>query len=281
LLAMAVFVLQMYADFSGCIDIVLGVSQLFGIVLPENFNLPFASKTLAEFWRRWHITLGTWLKNYVFYPLLRSPAWTKMTKASKKRFGKKWGKKLPTWLGMLVLWFIIGFWHGGAWNYIVGVGLFQWLIIVLGDMLEPQFKKLNTFLGIRTESFSWKFFQCTRTIIFYMIGLSMFRCYDGILQVGKLYTSLFSEFNPWILFDGSLLQLGLTAEDYRVLFVSILIIAVAGVIRLYQDVSLRIWMSNQVTVFRWAVWIGIFLITLIWGKYGPNYTAAEFIYRGF
>ena len=98
------FALQLYTDFSGCMDIVLGTSECFGIVLPENFRNPFFSTTIQEFWQRWHITLGTWLKDYIMDPVLKSDTWIKLGEKSRKRFGKKWGKRVPTYLGMLILW---------------------------------------------------------------------------------------------------------------------------------------------------------------------------------
>ena len=102
------YAVQLYTDFSGCMDIITGVSELFGIRLPENFNAPFFSKSVQEFWQRWHITLGLWFKDYVMYPIQISRPMIKLGKMCKKRFGKKTGKKIPFYLSMLVLWFLIG-----------------------------------------------------------------------------------------------------------------------------------------------------------------------------
>ncbi|MBQ4275760.1 MAG: hypothetical protein II717_04440, partial [Lachnospiraceae bacterium] len=114
LVANAFFVIQLYMDFSGCIDIALGSAQILGITLPENFDLPFMSETLEEFWRRWHITLGGWLRDYILYPILKSALWQKMGGLTKKVFGKKLGKKIPVWIGLMISWFLVGFWHGGG-----------------------------------------------------------------------------------------------------------------------------------------------------------------------
>ena len=92
-IAIVAYAFQLYADFSGCMDIVLGASQTFGIYLPENFQSPFFSATLSEFWRRWHITLGLWFKDYLFYPILKCNFMQKIGKISKKTFGKRRGKK--------------------------------------------------------------------------------------------------------------------------------------------------------------------------------------------
>lgn len=278
--AMLLFVFQLYTDFSGCLDIIYGVSDLFGITLPENFDLPFVSVSLSEFWRRWHITLGLWLKSYVLYPLLKSRFLTWMGSKTKKIFGKKYGKKIPIWCGLFFSWFLIGFWHGGSWNYIIGVGLWMWFAIILGDAAGNIFKKAASLLSIRMDCFSWRLFQSIRTVMLFAFGLGIFHA-AGFMSGLKIYKAGFSVFNPWIFFDESFLEMGLTAIDYRILRLSALIIVAAGMVRFVKKISVRKWIAGQNIAFRWLIWIGLFLIVLIYGKYGPGYDAAEFIYRGF
>lgn len=88
-IATVCFAFQLYTNFSGCMDIVLGMSQTFGLKLPENFDTPFLSKSISEYWRRWHISLGVWMKEYVFYPLLRTQVFTKLGKYLRGRFERK------------------------------------------------------------------------------------------------------------------------------------------------------------------------------------------------
>lgn len=156
----------------------------------------------------------------------------------------------------------------------------MWLLIVLGDALKNIFERVASFLQVRRDCFSWRLFQSIRTVMLFAFGLGMFPT-DGFMSGLKIYQAGFSVFNPWIFFNQSFLQMGLTAVDYGVLRLSILMIAMAGMIRYVKKVSVREWMSGQNIVFRWFVWIGLFLIVLIYGKYGPGYDAAEFIYRGF
>lgn len=278
--AMLLFVFQLYTDFSGCLDIIYGVSDLFGIVLPENFDLPFISVSLSEFWRRWHITLGLWLKSYILYPLLKSRFLIWMGSKTKKLFGKKYGKKIPTWCGLFFSWFLIGFWHGGSWNYIIGVGLWMWFVIVLEDATEDIFKRAVLLLQIRTDCFSWRLFKSVRTVLLFTFGLGMFPA-ASFMNGLKIYEAGFSVFNPWIFFDESFLEMGLTIIDFGILRLSVLVILVAGMIRFVKKISVREWIAGQNIIFRWFIWIGLFLIVLIYGKYGPGYDAAEFIYRGF
>lgn len=280
-IAVIAFTIQLYTDFSGCIDIVLGVSELFGIVLPENFNLPFLSRSLSEFWRRWHITLGAWLRDYILYPILKTSVWQRMGDKTKKKFGKKLGKKIPVWCGMLISWFLIGFWHGGAWNYIIGVGLFFGTVIILGEMLEPVFKKLILWLGVNTDCFSWKFWQIVRTFVLFSFGLSFFRAYNGVREGIELWKAAFSVWNPWILFDGSLNKLGLDAKDWGVVVISILVLIVSGVLRYYLKRPIREWLAEQNLVFRWGILYVLLFGVIIFGLYGSEYDAAAFIYQQF
>ncbi len=135
------FVMQLYTNFSGSIDVIMGISEIIGIKLPENFSLPFFSRTVTELWRNWHITLGAWLRDYIFYPLLKSDIMQKLAKKCKEKFGKKAAKKIPMYLSMLVMWFIIGAWHGGAYTFIIGSGLLQFFYMFLEDILRASFKK--------------------------------------------------------------------------------------------------------------------------------------------
>ena len=141
--AFLLFTVQLYTNFSGSIDIIMGISQIIGIKLPENFNVPFASKTITELWRRWHITLGGWLRDYIFYPLLKSDFMQNLNKKCKKKFGKNIGKKIPLYLSMLIMWILIGIWHEGSYKFIIGSGILQFIYIFLEDILEPVSKKIN------------------------------------------------------------------------------------------------------------------------------------------
>lgn len=282
-IAILLYPLQMYADFSGCMDIVLGTSEIFGIKLAENFNNPFFARTSQEFWQRWHITLGTWAKDYVLYPLLKSKPMIKFGKLAKKRFGKKPGKFLVNLVGMFILWMVMGIWHGG-WRFIIGVSLWYWIILMLGDLLSPIFQKITINLGMKTDSLSWHLFQSIRTYVIYAIGATFFSVgISGAISLIKDSLKVFyvkNYANPWIFFDGSILNWGITWGDINIIiFVTVLLILVAVLREKY--VYARIWIQNQSFIFRWFLWIGLFVFVLIYGKYGPGYNATDFIYQGF
>lgn len=282
-LVILLYPIQMYADFSGCMDIVLGVSELFDIHLAENFKNPFFAKSSQEFWQRWHITLGTWAKDYVLYPLLKSKSMIAFGKLTKKKFGRKTSKYLVNLAGMFVLWMVIGIWHGGM-QYIVGVSLWYWIVLMLGELFAPILSRVTVLLKMKTESFAWHLFQSLRTYLIYAIGATFFSVGVtsglALLQDAWSVLTIKDYANPWIFFDGSLLGLGITYGDINLFFIAILMLVVVAVLREKYGYA-RIWIQNQCFTFRWLIWIGLFIIVLIWGKYGSGYSAAEFIYQGF
>jgi len=278
-----VYPIQMYADFSGCMDIVLGVSEMFGVRLAENFRNPFFARSSQEFWQRWHITLGTWAKDYVLYPLLKTKRMVNFGKFTKKKFGKKTGKFLVNVVGMFLLWMVMGIWHGG-YKYIVGVSLWYWIILMSGELLAPYFEKITQKLQMKTESFSWHLFQSARTYLIYAVGATFF-CVgvkDGLMVLWDALKVFFVKdyANPWIFFDGSFLQMGLTLADLNVILVCVLLLFVVGALRERFEYA-RNFIAEQSFLFRWAIWIGLFILVIIFGKYGPGYNATDFIYQGF
>lgn len=282
-IAVLLYPLQMYADFSGCMDIVLGVSELFDIRLAENFNNPFFARSSQEFWQRWHITLGTWAKDYVLYPLLKCGPMVKFGKFTRKKFGRTWGGFLKNCVGMFFLWMVMGIWHGGF-RYIVGVSLWYWTILMLGNILAGPFSKVTSVFGMKVESFSWHLFQSIRTYFIYAIGATFFMCgiTPGLSLLNDCVNVVFVEkyANPWIFFDNSILKLGITYCDLNIIVLGVSLLLFVGILREKYGFA-RMWISQQGVVFRWFIWLLVFTIILVYGQYGPGYSAAEFIYQGF
>ncbi|MDR1330442.1 MAG: MBOAT family protein [Oscillospiraceae bacterium] len=273
------YVLQLYTDFSGCMDIVIGASQMFGIKLPENFKTPFYSTSLSEFWRRWHITLGVWLKDYVLYPTLKS-RWLQSVRAfCAKRLGKKAGKDIATYIGMLITWFSIGFWHGGSWKYICSSGLFFFVMIVGGLLLEPGFKRLIKWLRINTGAWSWTLFSRMRTWILFTLSVSFGRAAD-LTDGFRMWRRAF-KYNPWVMVDGSLYNLGLDAKDFWVMIFGLLILFIISKMQYGTVEGVRYKLSQQNIIFRWIVFLALFAAVLIFGMYGEHYDPADFIYGQF
>lgn len=272
------FLLQLYMDFSGCMDIVIGVSECYGIILPENFDTPFLARTVQEFWQRWHITLGGWLRDYVMYPLLRTKFFKKLTTKIKNKYGRKLSKEIPTYMAMLVVWCVFGLWHGGKWKFIIGEGLFCYLCILLGKVLEPYINKLISFLKIDNNTFSWHLFQSIWVFILMSIA-NMFFKIDGFMKTLKAMRDGLKVWNPWILFDGSFYKLGISEKNVRLMIVSVIFVFLIEL--LGKKCSVRDFINKQNLPFRWIVWTMLLLAILIFGFYGSGYDAASFIYEAF
>lgn len=281
-IAILLYPIQMYADFSGCMDIVIGVAELFDIKLAENFRNPFFSRTVQEFWQRWHITLGAWAKNYVLYPLMKSRMMINFGKFTRNKFGKPLGKTIATSVSLLAPWFVIGIWHGGF-RFIIGITLWNWTILTLGELLSPVFQKIIRTFHFRTDSFGWHFFQSARTYIIYAMGITFFAEGVGkgmvlLKSAAKVVTGEMA--NPWIFFDGSILNLGIAWRDINLIIIAVILLIIVGILSEKYGYA-RNWMDKQSVLFRWSAWIILFVIVLVYGKYGPEYYAGDFIYQRF
>lgn len=278
ILGILFFTLQLYTNFSGSIDIIMGVSEILNISLPENFTAPFFSKTITEFWRNWHITLGAWLRDYIFYPLMKSNFIQNMGAKLKKIFGKKFSKKVMLYLPMFIMWLAIGMWHGGAYTFILGSGLLQFLFIVLEDFLSPITKKINKKIGIKEDVFSYKLYQVIRTYLIFSFTMIFFRAgtvTEGIQIIKNIFV-----WNPWVLLDNtSLFTAGLDLYDFRVLIISLVVLFVVDYLSTKFDVREKLFSQN--IVFRWGIIYLLIFAIVIFGCYGLGFDPAEFIYRQF
>ena len=273
------FAIQLYTDFSGCIDIVLGTSHLLGIELNENFNSPYLSRSIREYWRRWHMTLGSWLRDYLYYPVLKSAPLVKAGDAAKKALGKKRGKKVPVYLGMLILWFSVGYWHGGMWTYIIGSGLLHCLYIVSGMLFEPLFEKVRG--PLKADKMPYKIFQIVRTFILVLLGFVFFRSAtvaDGI----DMFKAFVRPGGIAFTVDG-IYSMGLDLANLIVLAVSVVILTAVDIYQYTEDDaaehrSALALVCSKPAVVSWAVFMVLVLAVLVFGRYGLGYDAGSFIY---
>lgn len=266
------FSLQLYTDFSGCMDIILGTSECLGIRLPENFRNPFFATTIQEFWQRWHITLGAWLKDYIMDPVLKSEAWIRLGEVSRKKLGRKWGKRVPTYLGMLILWLAMGLWHGSGWKFIFGEGIWFWLVIITGNMCAKPLQKLMKKLRINPKSLWWITFQRLRTFFLFSLGLICFRAADlgeagAMLRAGATHFTQrgFSQVRG---------DLGMT--NLILLCVALVILAAVEIMQ-NRGTDVFSWITERKCAVSWPVYLlvcGMILLSLSTG-------GQSFIYAGF
>lgn len=277
-IATVCFAFQLYTNFSGGMDIALGMSQAFGIKLPENFDTPFFSKNISEYWRRWHISLGVWMKEYVFYPLLRTQVFTGLGKKLKDRFGKKRGKQYNTFLAMFVLWFTVGIWHGGDWKFVIGSGLLHWFYIVSGELLTPFFDRCMEKCHINPKSRWVDAFRILRTFFLVNIGFVFFRA-DSVSAALCILKESIVLWRTEGLLDGTFSVLGMDLIEWTIGVVSLLLLFVVSLLQQKEDVRERI--EKKKLPVRFAIWYALLFYTILLGYYGPEYSAAEFIYQGF
>lgn len=275
--AVCLSVVQLYCDFSGYMDIVIGVSQIFGIELENNFRRPFFSKSAAEFWRRWHITLGVWFKDYVFMPLVISPKLIRFSTWVRKHVGKRAGKAMMTVIPLAVVWLFTGLWHGTGKDYVVW-GAYWGIIIILSTVFAPELKKLNQFLHINTEAASWKLFQMIRTTVIFCGGRLLTA--PGSLRASwNIFLSVIHSFHAWSLFDGTLYSTGLQKADFVILILSVIVLWMVSMLQERGGVRKKISAWNAVA--RWGFYAIAFVSIFMLGIYGAGYDASSFAYANY
>ena len=273
---MLLYTVQLYADFTGGIDITIGLSEAMGIRLSENFVRPYFSKSLKEYWRRWHISMCSFFRDYLFYPISVCKPMQKITKLSKKLFGDKLGKRVPVYLSMAAVWFTTGIWHGAGWNFIVW-GMCNWAILTASEELEPLYKRFHKVFPYG-NTFVFRLFQVGRTFIL-ICALNLFDCYSSVGKTLGVFFSSFTARNWSILWDGSLLGLGLTTLDYVILLGGVLLMLTVSLVQ--RGGSVREKILKYPYPVRFAIYYGLFLIVLLMGAYGIGYDASQFIYNQF
>ena len=278
-LGAAFYGLQVYADFSGGMDMARGVSEIFGIGLQQNFRQPYFSVSVEDFWRRWHITLGEWMRDYVFYPLSLSGAFTALGRKARKWLGNSAGKRLPSFLSMFLVYFLVGFWHGPEWKYIA-YGIWNGIFIASSILLTDVYGRMRGALRIRGDSLPWHIFQILRTFFLITLGRFLSRADSfpiAIRMMGRMASGLF-DFR-WINRAG-LEDLGLNLRSWACLLV-FLAIAFAVDLLHERNTAIREEISKKPIVIRWAIYYAAILAIMIFGVYGPEYDPAAFIYEQF
>ncbi len=277
LVAIIFDVVQIYADFSGYMDIVRGVSQIFGVELEQNFDHPFGSETVPEFWRRWHMTLGAWFKDYVYYPVTVSHPVKSLTRSAKKNLSERMARLVAVLIPVYVTWVLTGLWHGTGKSYLVW-GLYYGTLFAISTAFQPEFAKLNEKLHINTDCFSWHLFRKVRTCCCFAGGRLLTS--PGWLRYSALIAkTLICGFGPMALLDGSLYTFGLNARNFWLAVICILILWAVSMMQ--QRFCIREKLAEQNIVFRWLIlYLAIFAI-LIFGVYGIGYDAGSFVYEQF
>ncbi|MGN0435870.1 MAG: MBOAT family O-acyltransferase [Wujia sp.] len=270
------YALQLYCDFTGGIDITIGIAETMGIKLKENFIRPFFSKDIKEYWNRWHISMGTWFTDYIFYPVSVSKWMLKLSKFSRAHFGENIGKRVPVYTASILVWFTTGIWHGASWNFVVW-GLANCVVILISQELTPLYRKFHKRFEVDGK-FWYKCFQVGRTILL-MSFLRMFDCYASVGTTFRMFGSMFTKWKMSVLWNGSLMNLGLDMYDYIIILVGVVLLFTISLLGRRKSVRERI--LSLPYPARFAVWFVLFAVVLLAGAYGHGYDQSQFIYNQF
>lgn len=273
---MLLYTVELYADFTGGIDITIGLSQALGIHVMENFRLPYFSKSLKEYWRRWHISMCSWFRDYVFYPASVSAVMQKMMKWGKTHLGNRAGKRLPVYAASFLVWMATGIWHGASWNYVIW-GLLNWAVLMASEEMEPLYARFHRRFSCGEKQW-YKLWMIVRTFCLICI-LNLFDCYGSAGTTLYLLGSVFRAKNWNIFVDGSLLRLGMSAVDFCVLAAGVALMLVVSLLQLRGSVREQI--GKLAYPVRVCLWFGLFVSVLLLGAYGHGYDASQFIYNQF
>lgn len=259
--ATLLFAVQIYCDFGGYSNIAVGAARVMGFELMENFRAPYLADSVADFWRRWHISLSTWFRDYLYIPL----------------GGNRKGK-LRKYFNLMVVFLTSGLWHGASWHFVIWGGL-NGIYQVVGDLLRPFRDKVVFLFHINRKSASHKLLKILLT--FFLIDLSwvFFRA-NSVTDACTIIRNMFTMQTPWVLFNNGIYQLGLDQKTFQMILFSIGILAIVDICR-YKNIPLATRLYQQGIWLRWGVYLAGVFFVLIFGAYGPVFDASQFIYFQF
>ena len=261
LLASVLFAVQIYCDFAGYSTIAIGAAEVMGFQLMDNFNSPYLSQSVAEFWRRWHISLSSWFKDYLYIPL----------------GGNRKGK-VRKYINIMIVFLVSGLWHGANWSYVVWGGL-NGIYQVVGAIFTPVRNRIKEKLHLKKSPLPLMIIYMIVTFILVDFTWIFFRA-DNVQHAFAVIDSIFNMNNQVLLENGTLYDLGLSRPNFIVLGVSLVILLAADICK-YRGIKVRSVILNLNIVIRWAVIIAGILGILVFGIWGSGYSATNFIYFQF
>lgn len=260
-IATVVFAVQIYCDFSSYTTIARGAARVMGFELMENFNVPYFSRSVAEFWNRWHISLSGWFRDYLYIPL----------GGNRKGTPRKYANLMTVFLAS-------GLWHGASWNFVIW-GFLHGAFRILGDITKNLRLTVCSLLGINREKLYYPILQAILTFILVCLAWIFFRA-DNIGTALFILRKIFLDFRAELFFGGGLLDMGLSAPDMAVLAGAVLVLLLADALK-YRKIGANSMILNMNIIPRFAVILALLFAALVFGIYGVGYTAAQFIYFQF
>ncbi|MEA4986595.1 MAG: MBOAT family O-acyltransferase [Anaerovorax sp.] len=255
------FGIQIYCDFNSYSLIAKGAAEVMGFQLMDNFKQPYFSRSIKEFWQRWHISLSTWFRDYLYIPI----------GGNKKGTFRKY-------VNIMIVFLVSGLWHGANWTFVMW-GFLHGAFQIIGQMLRPLKNTITDLLGINHKNFSYKLGQGILTFFLVNFAWIFFRapCLDDAFGV---IHQIFLKWNPIVFVDGTLWQLGLNQKNF-VLALGAIFIMVLMSIAEYHGIDWRKKVLEQGFLFRWSVYLLLIFSIVIFGVYGPGYSESQFLYFQF
>ncbi len=256
------FSLQIYADFAGYSAIAIGAARVIGINLMENFNTPYFATSIAEFWRRWHISLSTWFRDYLYIPL----------------GGNRKGK-FRKYLNLLITFLVSGLWHGASWTFVIWGGIHA-AYQIIEDLFKPVREKVDKALEVDRNVFSYKFGQIFFTFVLTTFAWIFFRA-RSVSVLGEYLSRLFTKWDPWVLSDDSIYGFGLDARETIILYLSVFVMLIVSFVRYKKGADIGEILLRQNRAFRIIVFVLLITAIIVFGEYGIDFDSNKFIYFDF
>lgn len=261
LVAGILYSIQLYADFMSCTSLAQGIANLFGIDLIDNFMHPYFSTSIKDFWRRWHISLSSWLRDYIYIPL----------------GGNRKGK-CRKYLNILITFAVSGVWHGAGYKYLFW-GLLHGVYQLFGEWLNPVKAKFCEVFKLRKDGLGYLLYKRVATFVLVMLAWIIFRA-DHLKTGLSMIKSMFAVHNPWIFTNDALYSLGLGWKEFHILIFCMLFLLFVSSVQ-ERGIVIRDYILKKNIAIRWFIYIGAILFIMVFGTYGYGFDAQAFIYGGF
>ncbi len=259
---MLAFTMQIYCDFGAYSNIAVGAARVMGFRLMDNFDTPYFAEGIADFWHRWHISMSSWFRDYVYIPL----------------GGNRKGR-VRRYVNIMLTFLASGLWHGANWTYVLW-GAIHGALQVIGDLLGRPVRAVLTRLSVKTEAFSFRLLKIAGTFTLVSFAWIFFRAEtmtDAFFYIGRIFTRP----DPWALFDDSLYSLGLDRFEAHVLLAALVILVAVDLLRLLKKEELYAFLLRQNLYFRWGVLVLLAVMIVVYGVYGVDFDSSQFIYFTF
>lgn len=256
------FAFQILCDFAGYSTIAIGAAKVMGFDLMKNFSAPYFSKNIQEFWRKWHISLSSWFRDYLYIPL-----------------GGSRCSKLQHYRNIMIVFVVSGIWHGASWSFVIW-GFLHGFFQIIGLATKPFRNKLYKKHNVKTDAFSWKLLQIALTFFLVCIAWIFFRA-NSVPQALTILGTIFTTFSLDQLSSLKLSSLGISKPDFIILMISIVALFLVDLLENNKKMSLDVFLEKQNFGFRWVVMLALVAVVFLYGVYGTGIEAQKFIYFQF